>query len=257
MIPLPTTYPSWLSAERRWLGAILAVSLTLHLLFFFVIDLKLGRTRSLPARPSTVTFADFSGTGELASEGGEGGWLRWRDPAHLALPPDALPEPEIVRKALAGRFPERRTAASDQPVPFPPSASPVTLNASIPPLDKQATAAAQRSIPEPSRRDITNPPGLGGSRYLLDGALAKRGLENIPELPQPEASSLPKPTVLQAGIDAKGHVVFASIDESSGNAELDQSALRLVYRWKFKPAPSAALENGRIRIHWDVKPPRS
>jgi TonB family protein len=255
MIPLPVSYPAWLSAERRWLGTILALSFIAHLLLFLGIELKMERPRVLPLRPSTITFVDLEGETGASVETASEDWLQWRNPAHLALPPEGLPEPELIRKALAGEYPERGTSASDQPAPFPPSPSPVTLNASLPPLDRQAAAAAQRILPEPSHQDIANPPGLGGSQYLLDGALAKRGIASAAPLPQAEVTFLPRPAVLQAGIDAGGSVIFVSIDESSGSSELDQMALKLVHRWKFKPSANAPLETGRIRIQWEVKTP--
>lgn len=255
MIPLPASYPAWLSAERRWLGAILALSFLAHLLVFLGVQLKMERPRVLLLRPSAITFVYLEGNAGTSVETAPEGWLQWRNPAHLALPPEGLPEPELIRKALAGKYPERGTSASDQPAPFPPSPSPVTLNASLPPLDRQAAAAAQRNLPEPSHQDIANPPGLSGSQYLLDGALAKRGIASAPPLPQAEITFLPRPTVLQAGIDAGGSVVFVLIDESGGSSELDQMALKLVHRWKFKPAATASMETGRIRIQWDVKTP--
>jgi TonB family protein len=79
-----------------------------------------------------------------------------------------------------------------------------------------------------------------------------------PTLPQPRTDLSLKITVLGVGIDRRGGVISALVEESCGDPSVDQLAVQSVQSWLFSPRTGGAdADWGRVVVFWDLNEKRA
>lgn len=90
------------------------------------------------------------------------------------------------------------------------------------------------------------------STLRLEGDLARRPLLDQIFVPSPACNDVIAPTVIQALVDAAGHIVSTVVLTSSGLDSADQRALELARAARFFPAAEPTM--GRIVFIWHTVP---
>lgn len=231
--------------ERRWLGLVIFGSLLVHLAGFFVFRVDPVNTRAYVSRPRQATLM----TPGLEMGPGSGGnwiqWLDWRDPSAIALPWSPLAEPSI---------PELKpSTAGSVPLPDMP-ASPAVLPRDLPgSLPEKADKLINGTTRQPMPIRVESPPPLSGTAYRLEGKISDRRILGKPVLPKPRTDLSLKVTILGVGIDRRGEVVSALVEESSGDGTVDQTAVQAVQSWLFAPRSGGSeVDWGRVVVFWDL-----
>ncbi|WP_281967495.1 energy transducer TonB family protein [Roseovarius nanhaiticus] len=180
-------------------------------------------------------------------------------------PPPGAAAPVTATAALAPPAPEAARTAEDTPIAPQRSRRPAQRSDAF---EARHAAKAQEAKPEP--RTTTQPAPRGnadqnaraGSAQGRDDASAKQqgtghaeaqsgtaAASNYPGAVMARISQVRKPRMRQSGaarvsfaIGASGALASASIARSSGHAELDREALRLIQRAAPFPAPPAGAQ---------------
>lgn len=234
-----------LPPQRRWLGLMILGSFLLHVLGFFIFRLDPPGTRAFVSRPRQVTLMDPRLELGAGRTGDWTQWLDWRDPRAIALPWTPLAEidvPEMLPPAVA-----------TTPLPELPPVSAILPRELPGTLPEKAGKLVGGTVRQPMPIRVESPPPLSGTAYRLEGKLAARRVLGQPVLPQPRTDLSLKITVLGVGIDRKGEVISALVEETSGDPSVDQLAVQAVQSWLFAPRTGGAEADwGRVSVFWDL-----
>lgn len=135
--------------------------------------------------------------------------------------PEVLPLPAVLLATAAEVLPlpqERETIPEPTPLPAKPDKDPPAKTKQLAQTSSRASPASQAS----------------------EGAIDQLPAEAVnpapPYPPAARAAGQQGIVTVRVKVDAAGRVSAASVQESSGYALLDESALRTVQRWVFHPA---------------------
>ncbi len=234
-----------LPPQRRWLGLFIVGSLLLHLAGFFVFRLDPLSTRAYVSRPRQVTLMDP----RLELGAGRGGdwtqWLDWRDTSAIALPWSPLVEPDVPEMTPI--------PGAGIPLPDSPKASHVLPRELSGTLAENAEKLIGNTVRQPMPLRVESPPPMSGTTYRLEGKISGRKVIGQPVLPQPRTDLSLKITILGLGIDRRGEVISALVEETSGDPSVDQLAVQSVQSWLFAPRTGGAEADwGRMVVFWDL-----
>lgn len=231
---------SW--TPGRWTWGVAAVMAAQVLLVLSLSDRSPIRRRE-PASEFRLTLVPAPGTDSAFMElealadptlfalpSGRGfagaGWRRgtefnyqsrdWTEPLHWLTNRATFPGPGQLSDVPANHQP----AGPTKPVP-------------------RVTEAAPAPLPMP-----------GKSALRLEGAIARRALRSIPELPPIVHSNLLVDTTVRVGVQSDGHVFSAAITRSSGLKAADDRALELARAARFEPEPKTAGASGTPALNW-------
>lgn len=175
----------------------------------------------LQALADPTLFALPSGRGFAGA-----GWKRgtefnyqsrdWTEPLHWLTNRATFPGPGQLSDVPANHPP----AGPTKPVP-------------------RVTEAAPAPLPMP-----------GKSALRLEGAIARRALRSIPELPPIVHSNLLADTTVRVGVQADGHVFSAAIARASGLKAADDRALEIARAARFEPVQETAGTSGPPALGW-------
>lgn len=192
-----------------------------------------------------------------------------------------LPLPQPVPEPLAPlKAPEPRVSPAPEPPPEPtpepridpprPAPTPVGARRDPPPPvapPKPAPKPVEKTPPEPSRPP--EPPSEPEGRTLRgQGATARFEGSDVPhdaylggvvrgvssQWLKPRSGLPPRPARVYFEIDREGSVVGVRLEESSGSALFDRSALRAVRLAAPLPRLPPAYPHASLRVHFDFVP---
>ncbi|HTS19330.1 MAG TPA: energy transducer TonB [Verrucomicrobiae bacterium] len=155
----------------------------------------------------------------------------------------------------------QRQMGWDEPVAFlgvtPPS-TPRSLLQPMPPDEAVVTAARKTAAlsEEPGDQEALEPPiSINQSVFRLLGGVGDRRITYAPALPA--MNSTVPPTQVRVGVDAGGLVLYALLNQSSGDDSVDAKALELARQFRFEAAGdanAAPLSWGVLRFMWATQP---
>jgi|GEM_PF-6047797 len=235
-----------LPPEKRYLGAILLVSLFGHLLCFFIFRIEaIPANRPLRA-PLQVTLASIAPTIDQNKEGSVS-FLDVRSPSIFAIP-SVLPGDEKRMMGLPRIYAPPLDLLADSKL-----AASMGLSASLEAVESRASRAVAGARTAPMPISIETPPPLSGSSFLVSGPVSERSIIRKPDLPRPESKNILGCTGIQIQVNQRGLVEFAEVDESCSDSSIDQLGVKvaraLIFSRSFKDNP--ALQQGKVTIYWD------
>jgi hypothetical protein len=270
----PAVYPGRLEAESEalvfaWerpprralrLAGLMAASLFVHALGFYVLQVAYTSTATLSPPPAQVTLLppDAPGNPSALTR-----WLTIYDPALMAQLPTPTSEQalETLRfhyvpsyaSALPAFKPLGKPAASGAP-PRPPLFDSTPLPP-LPTFAAEGSLARGASSHVPSRLSLTGtisalaPKPLPPIRFTTAGGSAAQGVKPL------------EPTVYLVGVPAGGGMPFLFRQASFGNAAADESAREAdeyardyLSRLSFQPAPDpASAPWGWATFYWGAE----
>lgn len=209
-------------------------SLAAHVATFFLFQVVYPQRVTIPQPAPYVTLLTPSSPENLA-------YLRWieaEDPALIATD-NAVSPPGLIEVKYRSSFATPRTLPLGAPVEksdealFPPAVD--RLQAS--------PSAAQPSVASPT-------PAQSQTVLRAAGVLKTRMLPQNPELSSLRIASAPvSPTVILVGVTSEGEVRFPVIQQSSGDAKLDEMALAHLSQLRFAAAKES-MAWGYLTFAW-------
>lgn len=236
-----------LPRERRYLGAILLVSLLGHLFCFVLFKVRVEPPMRPPRPPMQVTLASMPPVVSEIQEASVS-LLDIRNPSVFAVPP-LLPGEEKRMMGVPEIYapPLDLMAGSKMPAGM-------GLSASLDAVEARAIRSIEALKPSAMPIAIETPPPLSGSSFLLTGPVSERRVVRKPDLPKPETKSIDLGcTVIQILVNQNGLVEFADIEESCRDSSIDQMGMNAARALVFTPTvkTEASLQQGRLTIYWD------
>ena len=146
--------------------------------------------------------------------------------------PPEQPKPQEI-KQLAPPQPS--------PIPPPPEEPPVVFDDPSP-VDVQAPPPAPPAPPAPQ-------PDIGASVDISSKNM------NPPQYPREEMRrGVTGTVILVITVDANGNATDVQVESSSGNRNLDRSAVKAARNWRFNPGVSGGRKvGGRVRVPVEFK----
>jgi hypothetical protein len=197
-----------------------AGSLLAHAATFFLFQVVYPQRVTIPQPAPHVSLLTPSSPENIALLR----WIEAEDPALIAsdnsVPPPALAQARYRPSFSAPRTaPQGAPAEKSQEVRFPPA------------IDHLATS---ESAPLASATIL---PVVSPTTVQFTGALASRPLTQKPPLDGPRHATAPvNPTILLIGVNDRGEIRYQSLQQSSGDNQLDALAASHLRRLSFAPA---------------------
>lgn len=236
-----------LPRERRYLGAVLLLSLLGHLFCFVLFKVRVEPPIRPPRPPLQVTLASVPPVVTEIHEAAVS-LLEIRNPSVFAVPP-VLPgeEKRMMGTPEVYAPPLDLMAGSKMPAGM-------GLSASLDAVEARAIRSMEALKASPMPIAIETPPPLSGSSFLLTGPASERRIIRKPDLPKPATKAIDLGcTVLQILVNQDGLVEFADIEESCRDSSIDQMGMNAARALVFAPTAKdeASLQQGRLTIYWD------
>ena len=239
--------------EQRRLGLVLFLVALAHGLAFFAFSVV--TPSALPAQRAkthVVLYSSASSAAPAPTLADFGFWSRINDPSLPIYPPDLMEG--TGRPRSAPRWPsaaaEAATVAVASDFDFLPDR--------LAPLPQRAEEVLAPPPPLFNYRAALFRPSLPATTVEWSAALAGRR-QGLPawSLPDAPVNLLAESgvTVLRLAVDARGHVLHAVVDQSSGRSEIDRLALDGARGLHFAPAPNTRPVWGRATVFWRFTPP--
>jgi len=235
-----------LPREKRYLWAIIVVSLLGHMLCFFIFQVKIAPPMRPPRPPLQVTLAAVPPSVSEVPEAALT-FLDIRNPSVFGVPP-VLPGEEIKMMGRPDIYaPPLDLLAGSKIV------AGMGLAAGLDAVEARAIRSISNQKPVAMPISIETPPPLSGSSFILSGSLAGRAIQRKPELPKPETKTIQGCTEIRLSVNARGMVEFADVENSCGDPAIDQTALNAARTLIFaaSDAADAPLEQGKMTVYWD------
>ena len=232
---------TWADREGSswWLAVFIFLSFLAHSSAFFLFQ---GKN---PVPPRTVRTAPvvqiLSSSGDVASRNAETEallqWIATHDPALVAkvqtIEPAGLldiryrPSFQTIRTQPLGAPPDPPT------IQIPPARDPLALIRSL----------------SPSEKITPSTPAPQATQVKFSTALHARSKEQAAFSPRAKANTTVQPTIVLAGVNAKGETRFAFLQQASGDEALDAETLNFVRTLHFAPSGEAT-QWGTITFAW-------
>ncbi|MEO8353894.1 MAG: energy transducer TonB [Chthoniobacteraceae bacterium] len=221
------------SRQRRALAWFIGLSLLAHIATFFLFQVVYPERATIPAPAPSLSILD-------ASRPDHQTLLRLieaEDPApaaatHAVVPPQLLDVPYRPSYATP-RTPPRNVVEPQTAAGYPPALDPVALIREITP-GSNTTPAPASPVP---------------SQVRFRGALADRKRRHQPALSIRTERKELQPATFLIGVQATGEVTYAFLQQSSGDAAVDEAASQMLRAFQFEPS-SDDLVWGYASINW-------
>ena len=228
--------------QQRRLGIFICLAIMVHVLAFFFIRIDTTRAELRHQVRPHVTVENSQVTSSTGEEPSQSFWDQMNDPRLFILPPPTIPvsTADFTTISLSG--------SSDFPAGAPPQSFQF-VHPVNPPLDQRVGEAMN-----PSRQPFTyeeNPRAIAPTTmWQWDGALAARQPIGLPTLPSPISDKDLSPTQMRLGVNSAGSVAHVLVEQSSGNAQLDQQAVLAAQKIRFQSIDQSGLTWGRLNVFW-------
>jgi len=234
--------------QQRRLGLFIFLAFLVHLTAFFFIRIDTTRAELRRQLRPHVTV-DSPQTASLSGQQvGDDFWDQLNDP-RLYLLPQPVPlgaSPDNPALNFAEISPDLGDSA------LPPTAEPEGfqfVHPVNPPLDQRVGDAMN-----PPRQPFTydeNPPAIASkTQWQWDDTLASRQPAALPDLSSPISDTDLGPTQMRLAVNPGGGVEHALVEQSCGNADLDQQAVLAAQKIRFHSTDQSGLLWGQITIFW-------
>jgi TonB family protein len=233
--------------QQRRLGFFIVLALAAHLTAFLFISIDTTRAEQRhQIRPHVMVESPaIAGT---ASQPSDDFWDQMNDPRLFLLP--QMPAGEASSANPLVDFATSGSTLSDSELP--PSAPPEGfqfVHPVNPPIDQRVFDALN-----PARQTFTyseNPPAIAANtQWQWDDSLASRQPAGLPDLPSPISDTDLNPTQMRIAVNPGGSVEHVMVEQSSGNAALDQQAVMAAQKIRFHSTDQSGLLWGRMTVFW-------
>ncbi len=237
----------YVPVQQRRLGIFICLAILAHVTAFFFIRIDTTRAELRHQLRPHVTVENSQVTSTTSEVPGQDFWDQMNDPRLFLLPQP--PQPVGAADNPAFNFTTISPSdGSDLPAGAPPEGFQF-VHPVNPPLDQRAEDAMN-----PPRQPFSydeKPAAIAATTtWQWDSVLAARQPAGLPGLPSPISDTDLNPTQMRLAINPGGAVEHVMVEQSSGNAQLDQQAALAAQKIRFQSTDQSGLTWGRLTVFW-------
>jgi len=234
--------------RQRRLGIFIFLALLAHITAFFFISIDTTRAELRHQLRPHVTVESLQSASVTGEEPGQDFWDQMNDP-RLYL----LPQPASAATAASPALDFSSTSsstlgASVLPAPAPPEGFQYVRPVNSP-LD-QRVGETMNPPRQPFSYDEKPPAIAAKTTWQWDAILASRQPTGLPDLPSPISDTDLNPTQMRVAVAPGGAIDHVLVEQSSGNAQLDQQAAQAARKIRFRSTDQSGFAWGRLTVYW-------
>jgi TonB family protein len=239
---------NYIPPQQRRLGLFIFLALLAHVAAFFFITIDTTRAELRHQLRPHVTVDSPQTTSLSGQQVGNDFWDQLNDPRLFLLPQPPSTGASSGNPALDFATISPNLGGAELPSTAPPEGFQF-VHPVNPPLDQRAEDAMN-----PPRQPFTyteNVPVIASkTTWQWDDTFATRQPAALPDLPSPISDTDLGPTQMRLAVNPGGAVEHVLVEQSSGNADLDQQAVLAAQKIRFLSTDQSGLIWGRITVFW-------